>query len=346
MSSYEGLYCEGCEAFYEESELVEGRCPFHPTKEIQHVADENYFFRLSKYQDFILGHIEAHPEFIWPERHRNEIVSFVKRGLQDFSVSRKKSKVSWGIPVPDDPEHTIYVWFDALINYLTFGLERDCWPATVHILGKDNQRFHAIYWPAMLKSAGYELPRTILVHDFYSLDGRRISKSLGNGVAPSVMVKEYNSVDAVRYFFLRHGPLVNDVDITAEKLRESYQADLANGLGNLISRVAKLAEKIGFESQAAAAEFYGSLENFLDNYRVDLALEHIWAKIKELDSLIDKNEPWKLSEPDLHGFLDRIVPEIQYLAYNLKPFLPETADKIEKQFTGKVKSGQPLFPRR
>ncbi|KKU10700.1 MAG: Methionyl-tRNA synthetase [Candidatus Woesebacteria bacterium GW2011_GWB1_45_5] len=152
-----------------------------------------------------------------------------------------RQSLSWGIPVPDDPGHTIYVWFDALINYLTYGDKENCWPADVHVLGKDNQRFHAIYWPAMLKSAGYELPKTILVHDFISLNGQKVSKSLGNVVLPTELVEKFG-VDGVRYYFLRYGPLTNDVDITLEKIAEVYNADLANGLGNLVSRTAKLAE--------------------------------------------------------------------------------------------------------
>jgi len=344
LSKYEGLYCEGCEAYYDESDLVNGKCQFHPTKEIQKLAAENYFFRLSKYQDFLLDHITKHPEFVWPEKHRNEVINFIKSGLKDFSISRQKSQVSWGIPVPDDTNHTIYVWFDALINYLTFGAEEDCWPANVHILGKDNQRFHAIYWPAMLKSAGYDLPKTILVHDFYTLNGQRISKSLGNGVKPSELVSKYGA-DGVRYFFLKYGPLTNDVDITWEKLKEVYNADLANGLGNLVARVAKLAEKINFELRIVNYELWGEVKTNLDNFRVDLALEFLWQKIKEVDGEIDQTQPWKLEEKELNGFLEKVAPKIQAIAYNLQPFLPETSQKILEQFSGKIVSQQPLFPR-
>ena len=188
LGKYDGLYCEGCEAYYDETDLVDGQCQFHPTKKIQNLSAENYFFRLSKYQDFLLEHITKRPEFVWPEKHRNEVISFIKSGLKDFSISRQKSQLSWGIPVPDDENHVLYVWFDALINYLTYGAEENCWPADVHVLGKDNQRFHAIYWPAMLKSAGYELPKTILVHDFMTLNGQKISKSLGKIIRPTELV--------------------------------------------------------------------------------------------------------------------------------------------------------------
>lgn len=344
LSKYEGLYCEGCEAYYDESELVDGKCPYHPNKEIQRVSDENYFFRLSKYQDFLLDHIEKHPEFVWPEKHRNEIVSFIKSGLKDFSVSRKKEKVPWGIPVPDDPKHTVYVWYDALLNYLTYGVEENCWPATAHVLGKDNQRFHAIYWPAMLKSAGYELPKTILVHDFISLDGQKISKSLGNVITPTELIAKYG-VDGVRYFFLRYGPLTEDINITWEKLNEVYNADLANGLGNLVARVAKLAEKAGYESELEDQAFSRVVENTLNEFRVDYALQEIWRKIDEINSEIDSAAPWKLEEIELVKFLGLVVPKIHQLAFNLQPFLPETAEKILKQFSGKIKARFPLFPR-
>ncbi len=340
LNKYDGLYCEGCEAYYEEKDLVDGKCPFHPTKEIQHLAEENYFFRLSKYQGWLEKYIVNHPEFVWPDQKRTEILSFIKGGLKDFSISRLKKNLSWGIPVPDDVNHVIYVWFDALINYLTYGIEENCWPADVHVLGKDNQRFHAIYWPAMLKSAGYDLPKTILVHDFYSLAGQRISKSLGNVILPSDLTEKYTT-DGVRYFFLRYGPLTNDVDITWDKLKETYNADLANGLGNLVARVAKLGEKIGYEAKKSEQVFFIDLSDF----RVDLALEKIWQKIKELDGLIDQNQPWKLDNKDLKYFLDKIVPEIQNLAFNLQPFLPETSEKILKQFSGKIVSQPPLFPR-
>ncbi len=340
LGKYDGLYCEGCEAYYDETDLVDGQCQFHPTKKIQNLSAENYFFRLSKYQDFLLEHITKRPEFVWPEKHRNEVISFIKSGLKDFSISRQKSQLSWGIPVPDDENHVLYVWFDALINYLTYGAEENCWPADVHVLGKDNQRFHAIYWPAMLKSAGYELPKTILVHDFMALNGQKISKSLGNVIRPTELVDKFGA-DGVRYFFLRYGPLTNDIDISIEKIKETYNADLANGLGNLVARIAKLGEKVSYESKKYKQELFINL----DDFRVDLALEKIWIKIKELDGETDQDQPWKLEDENLRKFLDKVVPEIQNLAFNLTPFVPETAEKILKQFSGQIKSAPPLFPR-
>ncbi len=342
-AKYEGLYCEGCESFKEDSELVDGKCEFHPNKELQKVVEENYFFALSKYQKFLEDHIETHPEFVWPESKKKEILSFIKSGLKDFSVSRQN--VSWGIPVPDDKSHTIYVWFDALINYLTYGDEEGFWPADIHVLGKDNQRFHAIYWPAMLKSAGYELPKTILVHDFISLNGQKVSKSLGNVILPSELVEKFG-VDGVRYYFLRYGPLNNDIDISLEKISEVYNSDLANGLGNLTSRVAKLCENSGLDFENSKVDLFKEVDECLKGYRVDFALKFIWEEITKFDQLINETKVWEQKGEELEKILKELVVGIRQIAFNLKPFLPETADKIASQFEGpKIKSASPLFPR-
>lgn len=342
-AKYEGFYCEGCESFKEDSELVDEKCEFHPTKEVQKIAEENYFFALSKYQKFLLEHIKKNPEFIWPDSKRNEIVSFIKSGLKDFSISRQN--VTWGIPVPDDSTHTIYVWFDALINYLTYGDKEKCWPADIHVLGKDNQRFHAIYWPAMLKSAGYELPKTILVHDFISLDGQKVSKSLGNVILPSELVDKFG-VDGVRYYFLRFGPLTNDIDITLEKMMHVYNSDLANGLGNLVSRVAKLCEKSEFKFKSKETKLYPEVTNAIEEFRFDNALKFIWEKVTKVDQEINRTEPWKLEGKGLQNALQNYLNEIAEIALNLKPFLPETTEKIAKVFGGiQIKMIEPLFPR-
>lgn len=341
LDKFEGIYCEGCEKYLEEGDLVDGKCLFHPTKIPKKVSEENYFFRLSKYQKFLEDYIESRPEFIWPESKRNETLAFVKRGLKDFSVSRPN--VSWGIPVPDDPNHTIYVWFDALINYLTYGVEENCWPANIHVLGKDNLRFHAIFWPAMLKSAGYELPKTILVHDFITLNGQKVSKSLGNVILPSELIKKFG-VDGVRYYFLRFGPLTNDVDITLEKITEIYNADLANGLGNLIARVAKLCERSSAQYLDKNIQYQKSalLEEFIFNE----ALAEIWKWITSLDQTIEKDQPWKLEGNGLEKVLAGYRENILKIATALQPFLPQTAEKVLKQFGGtSVKSETPLFPR-
>lgn len=342
LSKYEGLYCEGCEAYYEEKDLIDGRCPFHKNKDVEKISEENYFFKLSKYQKFIEQHIVSHPGFIWPEAKRKEVLAFVKSGLKDFSVSRQN--VRWGIPVPGDEKHTIYVWFDALINYYTYGKQVSAWPADVHVLGKDNQRFHAIYWPAMLKSVGLPLPKTILVHDFFSMGGQKISKSLGNVIRPSELVQKYGA-DAVRYYFLRYGPLVNDVDITIEKLEEVYNADLANGLGNLIARVARLAEIAEICENIAEGEIIKSVKKETESFRVDKALEIIWHEISKLDNAINESELWKNTSGKA-DVLKEIIHSIKSISLSLRPFLPATADKIIAQFsTEEIRSSKPLFPR-
>jgi len=341
---YEGFYCEGCETYLNENELQEGKCPLHPFLTPKKIKENNYFFRLSRYQKFLENYLEKHPDFVWPESKRNEALSLIKSGLKDFSVSRQGT--SWGIPVPDDPSQTIYVWFDALINYYTFGSEKKCWPADVHILGKDNLKFHAVYWPAMLKSAGLSLPKTILVHHFISLNGQKISKSLGNVIRPSELTTEFGP-DAVRYYFLRYGPLNNDVDISQEKLKDVYNADLANGLGNLIARVARLTEIGQLEENPKKEKPHldRKISEYLDSFRVDLALEYLWGKIAKLDLFINKNKLWSETK-DKKSELLFLTKEIKGIAFNLSIFLPETAEKIEKQFNQTpIKPQKPLFPR-
>lgn len=342
LAKYNGLYCEGCENFLTESELKDGRCPFHPHLKPIKIEEENYFFRLSKYQGFLLKHLEKHPEFVWPESKRNEVITFIKNGLKDFSVSRQG--VKWGIPVPDDSKHTIYVWFDALINYLTFGEEKGCWPADVHVLGKDNLRFHAIYWPAMLKSAGYPLPKTILVHDFISLNGQKISKSLGNIIRPSELVSKFGN-DAIRYFFLKYGPLTSDVDINLEKIKDVYNSELANGLGNLVSRLSKLGEIAKIEIAEEKTNFYQEVKNYLDSFKVNLALEFLWQKISEVDLSINQNQLWENTK-EKRPIVANLIKETRKIAFNLSPFTPQSAEKIQSQLAGKIKKNkEPLFPR-
>ncbi len=347
LGKYEGWYCEGCEAYYDESDLVDGKCPLHPNKQIQKLVEENYFFRLSKYQKLIEGLLNEGSTFVVPDSKRGEILSFVKRGLKDFSVSRKN--VKWGIPVPDDPDHTIYVWFDALINYLTYGIENNCWPADIHVLGKDNQRFHAVYWPAMLKSAGYDLPKIILVHDFLSLNGQKISKSLGNVIRPSELVKKFGT-DGVRYFFLRYGPLGNDVDVTIEKITEAYNADLANGLGNVVARVSKMAESSGveFEETNIPQGIYREQQiKLIEEFRINDVLANMWnLDLRPIDIHVNRETPWTRKGNDLKEALQFEINEIRILANRLQPFLPNTAKKILEQFRGpKIKALPPLFPR-
>jgi methionyl-tRNA synthetase len=343
LKKYTGLYCEGCELFYDGGELVDGKCPLHPNREIQRIEEENYFFKLSKYQSFLENLLKDGSTFVVPDSKRKEVLSFVKKGLKDFSVSRQN--VKWGIPVPDDPNHTIYVWFDALINYISGA--PDFWPANIHILGKDNQRFHAIFWPAMLKSTGYELPKTILVHDFISLNGQKISKSLGNIIRPSELIEKFG-VDAVRYYFLRYGPLTNDVDISIEKIQEVYNADLANGLGNLVARITQLAEQnLTKGTRPEPKGFPKEYTLAIENFELNKAIGFIWKKIQALDQKINETEPYKLvKEKPESGkkVIFELTQELYLIGRLLNPFLPETSAKIKEAVITNRKP-KTLFPR-
>ena len=340
---YEGFYCVGCESYKTLSEIKDGKCPLHPTRELEKISEENYFFRWSKYADFLKEHIEKNKDFIKPLSQRKSMLGFLDGPLEDIAISRPKSKVSWGIEVPNDPEHVIYVWFDALINYISGG--KDFWPADVHVLGKDNTRWHALLWPAMLKSAGYPLPGCVWGHGFITLEGQKISKSLGNVIRPTEVVKTFG-IDPVRYYFIRFGPWLEDSDISLEKIKNAYNDDLANGLGNLVSRTAKLCEKSGISFTPSTPKLFESVRGHFKSLRPDLAAVALWQEIKSLDKFINQEAPWNQKGEELNKTLATSVEKIRQIGWNLKPLLPRTADKILKQFGGKkIKSESPLFPR-
>ncbi|MBI2267981.1 MAG: methionine--tRNA ligase [Candidatus Blackburnbacteria bacterium] len=345
--TYKGLYCVGCESYKTEGEIVDGKCPLHPTRELQSIEEENYFFTWSKYENFLRNHIEENPNFIKPEARKNEMLAFLDQGLRDIAISRQRDKVSWGIPIPNDPKHVFYVWFDALLNYISGA--PDFWPASVHILGKDNVRWHALLWPAMLKSAGYPLPKTIYGHGFATIDGQKISKSLGNIIRPTELVKEFG-VDGTRHYFLRYGPLTEDTDIKLSTIKDTYNSDLANNLGNLVSRVAKIAESSNFEFPPAKVNIqnpqFAPYHKTLEEFRLNDSVSFVWEKISEANKFIDENRPWEQEGESLKQTLEHLVVKINEIASLLKPFLPKTAEKIEKQFKGpKISFTEPLFPR-
>lgn len=346
LGKYVGIYCQGCEGFITQKDLVKGRCLFHPNKVPIKLTEKNYFFRWSRYEEFLKNHIKTHTEFILPESRRNEMLAFLDQGLEDIPVSRPS--VKWGIPVPGDPHHTIYVWFDALVNYLS-GAPKGFWPADIHLLGKDNVRWHALFWPAMLKSAGYELPKTIYGHGFLSLNGQKISKSLGNIIRPSELVKKFRGADPIRYYLLRIKPLAEDGDLSLKKLTTVYNTDLANRLGNLVQRIAKLCERVKFKRQFKLTDFWKNkswVSKHLDAYRFNDALVYIWENIKRLDKEIDEAKPWEKSGKSLEKTLTKLVICLLEIASSLRPFMPETGEKIEKIFTAdKIRTGKPLFPR-
>jgi methionyl-tRNA synthetase len=352
-ANYEGLYCEGCEAYYTENDLENGKCPVHPNQKVKKITEENYFFKWSKYKNFLIEHIKNNPDFIFPKHRANEMLEFAK-SIKDIPISR--TNFTWGIPVPNDSKQVIYVWFDALINYLTgvgFSNNKELfekfWPADIHILGKDNLRWHALLWPAILKSAEIKLPKTILVNGFLNLNGQKISKSLGNVIRPTEWVKKYGA-DAVRYYLLRYAGLTEDSDISEQKLKQAYNSDLANGLGNLVARVAKLCEltKLKNDGNVQKREFK-ILDDQIKNYRLNDYLQTVFHNIDEANEFINKERIWdkiKSNKQEAEQNLILLINRIREIADELLPFLPETAKRIEDQFNKQeIKSFDSLFPR-
>jgi methionyl-tRNA synthetase len=350
--SYKGLYCVGCEAFYTTEELNEnGECFEHPGKKLEEVEEENYFFKLSKYQNTLLRLIGEDEYKIIPEFRKNEMLSLIKSGLKDFSISRSSVRAkNWGVPVPGDESQRMYVWFDALNIYqsgIGFGLDekdyKKWWPADLHVIGKGIIRFHAIYWPAILLSAGLELPKSLFVHEYFTVNGQKMSKTLGNVIDPVKLIDEYGA-DALRYYFLAKFSPFSDGDFSEDKFKEVYNADLANGLGNLIARVAKLCEKVGFETKNET-KISDEVLKQIEFFHFNEALSFVWEQISTIDKKINLDEPWKLSDTELKKTLGEYVNIIQKIGINLAPFLPNTSEEIKKRFSGKIKSSEPLFPR-
>jgi methionyl-tRNA synthetase len=352
--NYKIKYCVGCELEKTESELVNGRCQIHPNLKPEIIEEENYFFRFSRYQKQLLDLYGKHPDFVIPEGKFNEIKAFVNNGLEDFSVSRLKSKMPWGIEVPDDPKHVMYVWFDALINYIsTLGWPEDeknfsdFWPG-IQVAGKDNLRQQTAMWQAMLLSAGLANSKQVFIHGFLTVDGQKISKSLGNSVNPIALAEKYGT-DVLRYFLLAHIHPWDDSDFSIAKLEDAYNSNLANGVGNLAARIAKLAESSGLEfDNLAGNDLYNNeYSRLLAEFRFDEILKHIWSDLKILDQMLEEKKPWSITNKDiLKKILQVLIDGIRLDARDLRPFLPETADKILEQFKGpKIKARAPLFPR-
>lgn len=352
--NYKIKYCVGCELEKTESELVDDRCPLHPNKELEIIEEENYFFKFSNYQGKLLKLYDDNPGFVVPDYRLTEIRNFVKNGLEDFSISRLKSKMPWGVEVPGDPDHVMYVWFDALINYIsTLGWPesekfKEFWPG-LQVAGKDNLRQQSAMWQAMLMSADLPTTKQIFIHGFINIAGGKMSKSLGNVVDPFKLVEKYGT-EPVRYYLLRYIHPVQDSDFSIEQFEESYTADLANGLGNLVNRITGLVEQNDIELKLDKFEEDKKFKSMLENFEFDKALKYIWELVAKADGIISEKKPWELAKKGRDKEVKKILEEVANLVYQVSqlliPFLPETAKKIEDIITAeKIIKGEALFPR-
>jgi methionyl-tRNA synthetase len=360
-NSYIGMYCVGCEEFKTDAHVkeTEGKCPLH-NREYEKVEEENYFFRLSNYTDRIKEAIESGEFRILPKSRRNEIMGVLNEGLEDISISRSAEKISWGIPVPGDSTQVMYVWFEALMNYITVlgypdsDYFKKFWPADVQVIGKDILRFHAAIWPAMLLGLELPLPKILYVHGFITSDGKKMSKTLGNVVDPLDVIEKYG-LDAFRYYIFRYGPSSEDVDFTWDKFENSYNNELANELGNAVQRVAAMIMKyqegvIG--ELPEASHDVGQYHEAIADCRFDKALEAVWEQVRGVNQYIEEEKPWSIAkendEVHLQEVLADSVASLLEIADLLTPFLPDTSKKIQEMFSeGIVRplNDSSLFPK-
>jgi methionyl-tRNA synthetase len=358
---YIGLYCTGCEEFVTEAAAKENKniCPNHK-KQYEKIEEENYFFRLSKYGEQIKSVIESDEFRVVPVTRKHEILQVLKDGLEDISISRPKDKIEWGIPVPNDKKQVMYVWFEALMNYITvLGYPEHAdfkkfWPANVQVIGKDILRFHAAIWPGILLGLNQPLPKTLFVHGFINIEGHKMSKSLGNYVYPQEVLKEYGT-DVFRYYLLRHIPSYDDGDFSWNKLRETYNSELANELGNAVQRTSAMIMKyqdgiIGDVKQAQhdVAKYWSAIEDC----KFDRALDEVWTQVRGLNQYIDESKPWQVAKEGDKEHLGEILAyqagNLLEIADLLEPFMPETAKKIKSVFEkGYIRQIEgTLFPRK
>lgn len=366
--TYKGLYCVGCEEYYKEEDLIEGCCPIHKDR-LEEVEEENYFFKLSNYEDKLLELIEKDEIKIIPKTRKNEILSFIKSGLQDFCISRSTERAKgWGIDVPNDATQKMWVWFDALSNYISalgYGEEsvdfNKFWKNgnITHIIGKDIIRFHAIYWPAMLLSAKIQLPQKIMTHGFITVDNQKMSKSIGNVIDPFELVEKYGT-DPVRYFLLSEFKTTGDGDFSYNKFENKYNAELSSGLGNLISRTFTLIEKknligekinISEEFKKEINEYVFKCDKHLDSFEFNEAINIIWDLERFLDKYIEETKPWEIIEKEeLIKIFSKLIFAIRKIGEMLDPFMPETSKKIlsilgDKENEINSVNKETLFPR-
>lgn len=355
---YKGLYCVGDEMFLREADLVNGRCPNHPTMEPVEIEEENYFFRLSRYQDALLKYLDT-PGVIVPEWRREEAINFVKSGLEDFSVSRERARLTWGVPVPDDDSQVMYVWFDALTNYIsTLGWPEDTdgnfdkfWTKgeTLQLAGKDQVRFQSIMWQAMLMSAGLKGTDKVLYHGFITSGGQKMSKSLGNVIDPLAIAKEYGT-DALRYFLARHIHPFEDSDFTMERFKDAYNADLANGIGNLAARIMQLAQThLSAPVELPSVDVYPEeYTKALDAFEFNKALEYTWSAVQALDQKITDLAPFKVVKSDSEKgkqIIAELVVDLARIDVMLEPIMQSSARKIWVAIQ-ENKKPENLFPRK
>ncbi len=377
---YEGWYCSACETFWTETQLVDGKCPNVECKrDVQKLKEESYFFRLSAYEQKLLALIDAQPDLIQPESRKNEIVSFIKQGLKDLSISR--TTFTWGVPIAEDPKHVVYVWFDALINYMSAlgfapannSFKKPYWPADVHLMGKEIVRFHAVIWPAMLMALNVPVPKLVFGHGWWTVEGDKMSKSKGNVIDPLKLIEEFG-VDATRYFLLREVAFGADGDFSMARFKQRFNTDLANDIGNLFSRSLNMIDKylagtpFVVEKVFAAAcpdadkaiidaatEIEGLLSVLPEKYdrlmtllQFSSALEAVWEIIGKTNKFIEVSAPWTLAkngqENTLKNVLGLLRKVMDMCAVHVSPFMPGTAEKMQALLTS-GKKGEPLFPR-
>ena len=379
LGSYSGKYCLSCEQYYNDSEILEGGlCPVHK-KPLTEVHEETYFFKLSRYEKPLLKFYEENPDFLSPKYRANEIINFVKSGLQDLSVTR--TKVAWGIPVLSNPKHTIYVWFDALINYISAAgvgtllcddkteheaqlkqirAEKfdDLWPADLHLVGKEIFRFHAVIWPAVLMALNLPLPKKVFAHGWWTVEGEKMSKSRGNIVDPAEVAAKYG-VDPLRAFLFREVPFGQDGDFSMESFKNRYNSDLANNIGNLLSRTLNMAAKnIGelpkkiegdYPLLKKSADVAAAIDKAYNELAFDKVLENIYGYASELNKLVNDTKPWELAKTDpekAKQILLELVACLRLVALWLEPFMPTVATEMQKRLqAGKIEKYPPLFPR-
>ncbi|MAH03588.1 methionine--tRNA ligase [Candidatus Pacearchaeota archaeon] len=328
--NYEGYYCTGCESYYTEKDLLDNCCPIHKTK-IEKLKEESYFFRLSKYQKKLLDLYKKNPGFISPKNKKQEIINRVKEGLNDLSISR--SSFNWGIPLPFDKKHITFVWFDALFNY--YSGANGNWPADIHLIGKDISWFHMVYWPAFLFSSGFKLPKRIFAHGWWTFNKEKISKSRGKVINIDELIS-IAGVDSSRYFLFRATPFGDDGDFSENALIDRHNNELANKLGNLIQRVSGLIEKNGIEktkNKLSKKLNIKKIEKLFDNYEFDKVLNEIFAFIDICNEYVQNKKPWETKDKKI---LYELADSIKIITILLFPFIPESAEKISKQFKFKI----------